>query len=82
MMDSTGFPIQKGTIPALFCKNDAQKNCDTKFTREIRITRGGTSLADPIKVESIVTWTGPKEIPNSITLEYTLQNWKHSFYKQ
>jgi hypothetical protein len=84
-LDVNGISTQSGSITGLpKCKNDLQTNCDTGFTREIRISRPGTEgILNPIQVKSIVTWVDGKQAkPYVIEMEYTLQNWKHQFYKK
>ena len=85
MLNGSGASTQSGTVGGfLKCRNDLQVNCDTGFTREIRITRPGatSSILNTIKITSIVTWQdGKRKEPYVIKMEYTLQNWKHEFYK-
>lgn len=84
MLNGSGASTQIGSAAGIAnCKNDLQKNCDTGFTREIRITRPGSNwILNPIQIKSIVTWVDWKQkTPYVIELDYTLQNWKYAFYK-
>lgn len=82
LLDADGKSTQTGATNLPKCRNDLQINCNTNFTREIRITRPGTlGVLNPIQVKSIVTWMdGKQPKPYVIEMEYTLQNWKNTFY--